>query len=100
MFYYPLEFESLLLVKFGAVRDDSDPEIITIPQDEHVLDLKQYLYEFIHLNLPIQRIHPDDEKGESTCDPSMIQKLREHLVGEENENDPRWDELKRLMNDN
>jgi hypothetical protein len=30
----------------------------------------------------------------------MLQKLKEHLVEEEAGNDPRWDELKKLMNDN
>jgi len=86
--------------KFGHDRDESDPEIITIPRDEHELDLKQYIYEFIHLALPIQRIHPDNADGISTCDPVMLQKLKEHLVEEDIGDDPRWDELKKLMNDN
>jgi hypothetical protein len=30
----------------------------------------------------------------------MLNKLKELIVEEENENDPRWDELKKLMNDN
>jgi hypothetical protein len=29
-----------------------------------------------------------------------LKKLEELIVEEENENDPRWDELKKLMNDN
>ncbi len=45
-------------------------------------------------------MHPDDSRGNSTCDPAMLQKLREHIVSEENESDPRWDELKKLMNNN
>ncbi len=100
MFDQPLECEDRILVKFGKIRDDSDPEIITIPADEYELDLKQYFYEFTHLALPIKRMHPVDKMGKSTCDPVMLQKLEEHLVYEENENDPRWDELKKLMNDN
>ncbi len=100
MFDFPLESENRLLVKFGDTRDDIDPEIITIPRDEYDLDLKQYFYEFIYLALPIQRIHPDDETGKSTCDPVMLQKLKEHLIEEEIKIDPRWDELKKLMNDN
>ncbi len=100
MFDFPVECENRLLVKFGDTRDDSDPDIITIPRDEHELDLKQYFYEFIHLALPIQRIHPDDAEGNSTCDPVMLQKLKEHLIEEEIKIDPRWDELKKLMNDN
>jgi uncharacterized protein len=100
MFYYPVESESRLLVKFGKKIDDTDPDILSLTTDDHELDLQQHLYEYIHLALPIKRVHPDDQNGNSTCDPVMLQKLRELIVEEENENDPRWDELKKLMNDN
>jgi uncharacterized protein len=63
------------------------------------LDLRQQIYEFIMLALPIKRVHPADKKGKSTCDPVMLKKLEE-LIIEEKENDPRWDELKKLMNNN
>jgi uncharacterized protein len=100
MFDHPAECENRLLIKFGHEKDESDPEIITLPRDEHELDLKQYLYEFIHLALPIRRIHPDNAEGKSTCDPVMLQKLKEHLVEGGASTDPRWDELKKLINDN
>jgi hypothetical protein len=45
-------------------------------------------------------VHPVDKHGENTCDPVMIKKLEEFIIEEEKENDPRWDELKKLMNDN
>jgi uncharacterized metal-binding protein YceD (DUF177 family) len=99
-FLQPLSCENRLLVKFGKVHDENDPEIITVPADENELDLAQYFYEYILLALPIKRIHPDDKNGNSTCDPEMLKKLREHVVKEEERNDPRWDELKKLMNNN
>ncbi|MCX6334816.1 MAG: DUF177 domain-containing protein [Bacteroidia bacterium] len=99
-FQQPLSCENRLLIKFGKVHDESDPEIITVPADENELDLAQYFYEYILLALPIKRIHPDDKNGNSTCDPEMLKKLREHVVKEEERNDPRWDELKKLMNNN
>ena len=100
MFFYPLECENRLLVKFGKKIEDSDPDIISLTTDEHELDLQQHFYEYIHLALPIKRVHPDDQNGNSTCDPVMLKKLKELIVEEENDNDPRWDELKKLMNDN
>jgi len=99
MFFQPVECENKLLVKFGKEWDDSDPDLITIPADENELDVKQYLYEFIQLALPIQKVHPGGSK-ETECDPEMIKKLREHIVSEEKESDPRWDELKKLINNN
>jgi uncharacterized protein len=99
-FLQPIDCENRLLVKFGKVRDESDPDIIAIPADDNELDLKQYFYEYIFLALPIQRVHADDKNGKSTCDSGMLEKLNEHIIGEENGTDPRWDELKKLMNNN
>jgi uncharacterized metal-binding protein YceD (DUF177 family) len=100
MFFYPLECENRLLVKLGKKIGESDPDIISLTTDDHELDLQQHFYEYIHLALPIKRVHPDDKNGNSTCDPVMLKKLKELIVEQENENDPRWDELKKLMNDN
>jgi uncharacterized metal-binding protein YceD (DUF177 family) len=99
-FLQPIQSENRLLVKFGKSIDDIDPDIISVPADEHELDLQQYIYEFIMLALPIKRVHPTDKKGNSTCDPVMLKKLEELIIEEEKINDPRWDELKKLMNDN
>ena len=100
MFFYPVECENRLLVKLGKKIEDGDPDIISLTSDEHELDLRQHLYEYIHLALPIRRVHADDSEGNSTCNPLMMKKLKELIVEEENEIDPRWDKLKKLMNDN
>jgi uncharacterized metal-binding protein YceD (DUF177 family) len=100
MFRQTISCENRLLVKFGRVSDDSDPDIVTIPADENEFDLRQYFYEYILLALPIQRMHPADKNGKSACDPAMLKKLEEHLTYDEKKNDPRWDELKKLMNNN
>lgn len=96
----PIDSENRLFVKFGSVIEDIDPDILSLPAGEHELDLQQHFYEYIHLALPIRRVHPDDLEGRSTCDPTMLKKLEELIIEEEPESDPRWDELKKLMNDN
>jgi uncharacterized protein len=100
MFSHPVNCENKLLVKFGKSLEESDPDIISVPAEEHELELRQHFYEFILLALPIKRVHPYDKKGKSTCDPVMLKKLEDLLIEEEKENDPRWDDLKKLMNDN
>jgi uncharacterized protein len=96
----PVDCKNRLLVRLGSKWEDEDPDMITVPADEHELDISQYLYEFIYLSLPIQRVHPVDANGQSTCDPYMLKKIIEHSVNEEKNIDPRWDELKKLMNNN
>ena len=98
VFSLPVNSENRLLVKFDKSHDETDPDIISMSAEETELDLTLYLYEYIQLALPIQRIHPEDEKGNSTCDPEMISKLNEHIINEDIGTDPRWDELKRIMN--
>jgi uncharacterized protein len=95
---FPMQLSSSnkLIIKLGKEWDDSDPEMVTMPVDEHLLDLSQYFYEYIHLALPIQRIHPDDKSGKSTCDPVMLKKLGEHETGDTGSTDPRWEGLNKL----
>jgi uncharacterized metal-binding protein YceD (DUF177 family) len=92
--------DNRLVVKFGAVRVEDDPEILTVPRDENELEMAQYFYDYINLALPIKRIHPDDSDGNSGCDPVMLSKLKEYLVDEEIKEDPRWADLKKLLNGN
>ena len=100
MFSQPVDSENRLLVKFGKSLEDIDPDIISVPVDDHELNLQQPIYEFIMLALPIKRVHPADKNGKSACDPVMLKKLEELIIEEEKEIDPRWDELKKLINDN
>ncbi len=99
MFLHPIDCKNRLLVKFGKSMDETDPDIISVSPDENELDLKQHIYEFMHLALPIRRVHPVIN-GKSTCDPVMLKKLEEHITEEDKKNDPRWDDLKKLLNDN
>ena len=100
IFSQPISSENRLLVKFGKSMEYLDPDILSLASDESQLDLQQQIYEFIMLALPIKRVHPADKNGKSKCNPVMLKKLEELLIEEEKETDPRWDELKKLMNDN
>ena len=99
-FYMPVSTANRLFIRQGREWDESDPDMITMPLDEHEIDLSQFFYEYIHLALPIKRIHPDDSDGNSTCNPDMIRKLNDLLVHGEEETDPRWDDLKKLTGNN
>jgi uncharacterized metal-binding protein YceD (DUF177 family) len=87
-----------LIIKVGGSdTGNEDDDIITVAANEHQLDLQQHIYEYITLSLPIQRIHPTDDKGESTCDKEMLKKLEDFLIDEEKEeSDPRWNDLKNI----
>lgn len=94
----PIDFKAKLYVKFGDVTEEQTDEIIVLSHNETELDIAQDIYEYVHLALPYKRVHPDDEKGESTCNKEMLQKLKEYLTDRNEDTDPRWDGLKNFMN--
>jgi uncharacterized protein len=70
----PIDFKSNLAVKFAKTgeneeEESSDEMMILDPSDGEV-DLKQYLYDYVCTNLPVQKIHKDGE-----CNADMMAKL-------------------------
>ena len=100
-FNYPIHYQGELIVKFSSDTNAGNDEIWVLDPAAHELDLKQYFFECIGLCIPIQRSHPEDENGEPTCDPEMLNLLDSYSTSEkEEEQDPRWNELKKFLNDN
>ena len=99
LFDYPVKGNETLYVKLGETWDEESDDMIIIPESQHEFNVSQLIYEYIMLILPIQRIHPDDENGKSTCDTEMLKKLG--AQPDPQETDPRWDalaNLKKLLN--
>ncbi len=84
-----------LVVKFGDEKEDEADDIIILPALEHQINLSQYIYESIVLLLPQRRVHPENKKGHSDCNPEIIKKLEE-LNNQKKNIDPRWDDLKKI----
>ncbi len=93
-----IKFSGNLFVKFSHENDEDNfnDELIVLLPEENEVDLTHYIYESICLSLPVQKIHPNNEKGKSTCSKSMIKKLKELESFHNEEIDPRWDKLKNI----
>lgn len=91
-----LDFETSLIVKFArSVGEQESEDVLILDPAESELDMRQFLYDYICLALPLQKVH---KKGE--CDPEMIEKLN-NLHGKSNSQQERvtpFDKLKDLMN--
>jgi uncharacterized metal-binding protein YceD (DUF177 family) len=96
-FSFPISDTQRLIVKLGAEYMEESEDVVVIPETEYKFDLSTYIYEFIHLALPARLLHPDDEDGNSTCDPDIL-RLLETLTSTETL-DPRWEALKKLNTD-
>jgi len=97
-----LSFDKELYVVFGEETSDLTDidDRMVLSRKEDKLDLSKHFYDYINLQIPLQNIHPDNEKGESSCNNEMLEEIEKHM-GEESsseEVDPRWDKLKNLYN--
>jgi len=102
-FLTPIESSQTVYVKLGDTAGEIEDDVLIIGRDEHEIEVGQYLYEFIILALPYQRIHPEDEDGNSSCDPDMLKKLEAHRAYDTDQSemtDPRWDALKGIIEKN
>jgi uncharacterized metal-binding protein YceD (DUF177 family) len=92
------------LVKYKDERDENvenTDEIIYIFRDASYIQIADLLYDFIHLCLPMQLIHPDNKDGLSSCNPDVIKYLASSReIKPTEEEDPRWAALKKLKDNN
>ena len=92
----PIDADNHLVVKFGDTYSDDD-DTITVDENEGMLDLSWFIYEFIMLAIPIKHVHAPGK-----CNSAMTQKLEElsgAVRSSEEEAaavDPRWAALSKL----
>ena len=92
----PIDADNRLMVKLGDTYSEDD-DTVTLDENEGILDVSWFIYEFIMLAIPIKHVHAPGK-----CNSVMTQKLDE-LSGavrsseEEDEAiDPRWEALRQL----
>ena len=92
----PIEADNHLVVKLGDTYSEDD-DTVTVDENEGILDLSWFIYEFIMLAIPIKHVHAPGK-----CNSAMTQKLEELSgavrSGEEEADaiDPRWSALLKL----
>ncbi len=92
-----IEYNDTLKVKLGESYNDEE-EIIIVPDNNPMLNIAWFLYEFITLSLPLTHTHEKEK-----CNKEIIDKLNNHIVdyqqdeNEKKEIDPRWEKLKDII---
>lgn len=110
----PIKTTGQLIVRMGKEYKDDGDDVVIVPEEQGIINVAWFLYEFIELAIPIKHVHPFGQ-----CNSGMASKLEEHLVdsdsfeddsdsfiisGGDDESDsgvtdPRWDALKKLKKD-
>lgn len=101
----PVSYQDRVVVKYGTEIPDEvyiGEEAQMVSWDDTEINVSQYIYEFAILSFPPRKVHPTDKKGKSKCNPEMLKQLGEYVKNTEEDGDidPRWNELKKLLNDN
>jgi|LAHS01.1.fsa_nt_gb uncharacterized metal-binding protein YceD (DUF177 family) len=85
-----------LVVKLGKGYSEDD-DLVTISEDEGILDVSWFIYEFIELNIPLRHVHAPGK-----CNPAMTKILEEHSAARSGDGDgeqavdSRWEALLKL----
>lgn len=99
-FDLPINGTLKLIVRFGDVFNNDNEELLILPHGEFQVDVSQYIYEMIVLSVPLKRVHPGVADG--SIELPEYEELYEEVEEEQNEEeeiDPRWAELKKLLTD-
>jgi len=111
----PIKTTGHLIVRMGKEFKDEGDDVVIVPEEQGIINVAWFLYEFVELNIPIKHVHPFGH-----CNSGMSTKLKEHLVdsdsfeddadsfasvtdvasyeetGSSVSIDPRWEALKKL----
>lgn len=113
----PVSSTDTLFVKFGSTYAEEGNNMVVVPEEEGDINVAWFMYEFIALNIPIKHVHAPGK-----CNKSMMGKLNKHLkttpddeeegifdssmdkseeeLEEQQSIDPRWNELKKILDNN
>ena len=112
----PVTSSDKLMVKFGHEYAEEGDNLIVIPEEEGEINVAWFMYEFIALAIPMKHVH-----APCKCNKAVTSKLNKHLrtsgdddaeesfgAGEdivvedeaEEQIDPRWNELKKILDNN
>ena len=106
----PIKTNGHLIVRFGKEFKDDGDDVVIVPEEQGIINVSWFLYEFIELAVPIKHVHQFGQ-----CNLGMSSKLKEHLAIDANDEDflgaeenavvdseaidPRWESLKGLKLD-
>jgi len=71
-----VDMDKKLLVKTDSIVHAEEDDMVSLGKDEVDFDIAPYIYQYIVLSLPMQRIHPEDKDGIRHCNQEALDKLK------------------------
>ncbi|MFV0377216.1 MAG: YceD family protein [Mangrovibacterium sp.] len=92
--------ENKVFIKYGEDNYEDGDDVIWVNTNDHQVNVAQMIYDFIILAIPFRQVHPKDKDGKSLCNKEMLKKLKALTASPEKTeptSDSRWDDLKKLL---
>ena len=92
----PIETHDRLTAQLGDTGSEDD-DVVTVSEEEGILDVAWFVYESIALSIPLRHVHAPGK-----CNPAMMNVLKEHSAARSGDEDgekavdSRWAALKDL----
>jgi uncharacterized metal-binding protein YceD (DUF177 family) len=75
---------------------EEDPDVYYISKGESHLHIADWIYEFINLSIPMQRMCADDEMGGPHCNKEVLEMLKKLEEQKQPESNPLWKGLEKF----
>ncbi len=75
---------------------EEDPDVYYISKGESHLHVADWIYEFINLSIPMQKMCAEDDKGRSRCNPEVLEVLRKMKAEAKEYTNPVWKGLEKF----
>jgi uncharacterized protein len=95
-FERPVKIHRRVMFKYGEEPAEISDEIVIITREQAQLELGQFIYEFISLDIPMKKLHPKfkDEEEDDRAEGKIV--YQSEPESKDEEIDPRWEKLKKL----
>ncbi len=92
-FDYPIKVNQEVIYKYGDEEIELSENVFVITKDTHEINISDFLYESVTLEIPMKKLHPKFENDSE--DDELIYSSKEEEDNKK-EVDPRWEALKKL----
>jgi len=95
------EFDLVIKLTGENEEEKDEDDVVFIPRSETVIDISGWVFEYVMLSIPMQKVHPDKTDGSPGCNPqalNLLNKLSEHTEVPKNAIWKGLEELKKKKN--
>jgi len=75
-FNLPVYLQKQLIVKTDGREHQEEDDMVTLATGEKDIDIAPYVYQYVVLSLPMQKLHPPEKDGTRNCNPEVLKKLK------------------------